>query len=382
MRLTDLEPMPRVLIADDQADIRLALQLLLKGQGYRTATADSPAAVLEGVSRGYDVLLMDLNYARDTTSGAEGLDLIPRVRTIDPALRVVVMTAWGTIDLAVEAMRRGAHDFVLKPWDNASLVRAVKSQQAARETDARGAGAFAAHDMSVAHRVQDRLLPQGTPRLATLEYAGQCLQAGPVGGDAYDFLDLAPGRLGLLLADASGRGVSAALLMAHLQASLRSHLAGGCADMTSLLRSVNRLFYSSTAPEHFATLFFGCYDDAGRRLRYVNCGQVPPFLLRTDGSCERLAPCAPALGLIEDWDGQPREAELAAGDTLLLFSDGVSDATGSEGEELGEARLEAALRAAGRLPLPMLLSSILETVQGFVGASHEDDATLVVARAL
>lgn len=382
MMVSDFQPAPRVLIADDQADVRLALQLLLKGQGYRTATVDSPAAVLEGVSRGFDVLLMDLNYARDTTSGAEGLDLIPRVRTLDPALRVVVMTAWGTIDLAVEAMRRGAHDFVLKPWDNASLVRTVKSQQAAREADSRNGGAFAAHDMSVAHRVQDRLLPQATPRLATLDYAGRCLQAGPVGGDAYDFLDLGPGSLGLLLADASGRGVSAALLMAHLQASLRSHLAGGSADMAGLLRSVNGQFFSATAPEHFATMFFGCYDDGARRLRYLNCGQVPPFLLRADGSCERLAPCAPALGLIDEWDGQPRETVLAPGDTLLLFSDGVSEASGPEGEEFGEARLEEALRAGRRLPLPALLASILETVKSFVGTRHEDDATLVVARAL
>lgn len=381
MMVSDVQPAPRVLIADDQADVRVALQLLLKGQGYRTATAESPAAVLEGVSRGFDVLLMDLNYARDTTSGAEGLDLIPRVRTLDPALRVVVMTAWGTIDLAVEAMRRGAHDFVLKPWDNAALVQAVKTQQSAREAESRGGRAFAVHDMSIAHRVQRRLLPQATPGLPTLEYAGRCLQAGPVGGDTYDFLDLAPSRVGLLLADASGRGVSAALLMAHLQASLRSHLARGCDDLAGLLRSVNALFFSSTAPEHFATLFFGCYDDAARRLRYMNCGQVPPFLLRADGGCERLASSAPALGLMDEWDGIPREVRLNPGDTLLLLSDGVSEAPGEDGEEFGETRLESALRSGARLPLAALLASILEAVKTFAGSRHEDDATLVVARA-
>jgi sigma-B regulation protein RsbU (phosphoserine phosphatase) len=381
MMVSEASPSPRVLIADDQADVRVALQLLLKGQGCRTATADSPAAVLDGVSRGFDVLLMDLNYARDTTSGAEGLDLIPRVRRLDPALRVVVMTAWGTIELAVEAMRRGAHDFVLKPWDNTALVRAVRAQQSARDAEAHGARAFAAHDMSIAHRVQNRLLPQAAPGLPTLEYAGRCLQAGPVGGDAYDFPSLAAGRVGLLLADASGRGVSAALLMAHLQASLRSHLERGCDDLAGLLRSVNALFFASTAPEHFATLFFGCYDDASRRLCYMNCGQVPPFLLRADGGCERLASSAPALGIIDDWDGTPGAVDLAPGDTLLLLSDGVSEAPGEDGEEFGETRLESALRAGARLPLPALLASILESVKAFAEARHEDDATLVVARA-
>jgi serine phosphatase RsbU (regulator of sigma subunit) len=203
-----------------------------------------------------------------------------------------------------------------------------------------------------------------------------------VGGDAYDFFDLDPGRLGLLLADASGRGVSAALLMAHLQASLRSHLARGCGDLARLLRSVNALFYSSTAPEHFATSFFGCYDDDARRLRYLNCGQVPPFLLRADGSCERLASNAPALGIMEAWDGTPRDVTLGRGDTLLLFSDGVSEAPGEDGEEFGETRLEAALRSGARLPLPALLATILEAVKAFAGPRHEDDATLVVARAL
>ena len=109
-------PTARILIADDQADIRLALHLLLKSAGFRTECVDSPEALLEALDRsGADVVLMDLNYTRDTTSGTEGLALLPRVRALDPHVAVVVMTAWATIDLSVEAMRRGAADFVLKP---------------------------------------------------------------------------------------------------------------------------------------------------------------------------------------------------------------------------------------------------------------------------
>jgi sigma-B regulation protein RsbU (phosphoserine phosphatase) len=223
------------------------------------------------------------------------------------------MTAWGTIELAVEAMRRGAHDFVLKPWDNRGLVRTLRAQEALRADEARGAGAFERRDLTVARRVQSRLLPQEPPRLETLELAGCCRPAGPVGGDVYDFLDLGAGRAGFLLGDASGRGVSAALLMAHLQASLRSQAVQSWRDPAGVLRAVNGQFFSATAPEHFATLFFACYEEGSRRLRYVNCGHLPPLLLRADGTSARLGPTAPGLGLLQAWDGVERPAAAVHG---------------------------------------------------------------------
>ena len=119
----------RILIADDQADVLEALRLLLKGEGYRTATVSSPAKVLAALQQDeFDVVLMDLNYARDTTSGQEGLDLLARIQALDSALPVVVMTAWANIELAVEAMRRGARDFIQKPWDNARLAAIIRNQ--------------------------------------------------------------------------------------------------------------------------------------------------------------------------------------------------------------------------------------------------------------
>src|SRR5437867_6883820 len=120
---------PRVLIADDQPDVLEALRLLLKGEGYRIESAGSPAAILDAIdSREFDAVLMDLNYARDTTSGREGLDLLTQIRAHDPTLPVVVMTAWGSVDVAVEAMRRGARDFVQKPWENARLLSILRTQ--------------------------------------------------------------------------------------------------------------------------------------------------------------------------------------------------------------------------------------------------------------
>src|SRR3954468_732990 len=120
---------PRVLIADDQPDVLEALRLLLKGEGYKIDSAGSPAAILEAIdSDEYDAVLMDLNYARDTTSGQEGLDLLSQLRAHDQTLPVVVMTAWGSVEVAVEAMRRGARDFVQKPWDNARLLAIIRTQ--------------------------------------------------------------------------------------------------------------------------------------------------------------------------------------------------------------------------------------------------------------
>src|SRR5271167_3487460 len=119
----------RILVADDQPDIREALRLLLKGEGFETETVASPAAVLSALeAREFDALLMDLNYARDTTSGQEGLDLLSNIRAKDSTLPIIVMTAWGSLELAVEAMRRGAKDFVQKPWENARLLAILKTQ--------------------------------------------------------------------------------------------------------------------------------------------------------------------------------------------------------------------------------------------------------------
>ena len=159
-----------------------------------------------------------------------------------------------------------------------------------------------AQEMQYARQVQSRLLPQQAPSLKTLDCAGKCIQTRAVGGDYYDFLDLGSGRLGLVLADISGKGMSAALLMANLQANLRGQYALALEDVPHLLRSVNRLFYKNTETSHYATMFFAVYDDETRRLRYVNCGHNPPMLLRANGELERLEATATVLGLFEEWD--------------------------------------------------------------------------------
>ena len=374
----------RIHVADDQPDVLVALHLLLKAEGYDVETADSPSAAIDAAARSrFDLVLMDLNYTRDTTSGAEGLELLGRLRALPQAPDVVVMTAWGTIELAVEAMRLGARGFVLKPWDNAALAHTLRAQieeRARRREVELGERGAAERDLALARRVQRQLLPRTGPPLATLEYAGDCREAGAVGGDGYDFLDLGPGTVGLMLTDTSGKGMGAALLMANLQATLRAEFARGGLDLPRRLEAVNALFLASTAPEHYATLFFGCYDDAARRLVYANCGHNPPLVLRADGSCERLLPTAPVMGLIADWTCEEAEVDIAPGDRLVVFSDGVTEARNAREEEFGEARLVEAVLREGPRPLALLPAAILAAVEGFTGTPQADDVTLLVAR--
>jgi serine phosphatase RsbU (regulator of sigma subunit) len=247
----------------------------------------------------------------------------------------------------------------------------------------------AAQELEFAREVQARLFPQKLPALATLEYAGRCLPARQVGGDYYDFLELRPGRLALVLADIAGKGVSGALLMANLQANLRSQYALALENLPHLLSSVNHLFYENTAENSYATLFFADYDDSSHRLHYANCGHLPPLLLRaTAGSAEaggtpvveRLQATSTVLGLFDDWQCGVAEVELRPDDVLVLYTDGVTEAANVQGEEFGESRLVEILRSQRHLPAASLLEAIVAAVQQFSPLEQADDITLVVAR--
>lgn len=236
-----------------------------------------------------------------------------------------------------------------------------------------------AAELAIAHEVQSSLFPQRMPPLETLDYAGNCKEAYAIGGDYYDFLDMGRGRVGFVLADVSGKGVCAALLMASLQASLRSQRALALEDPAGLFRSVNTLFCESVRLGFFATLFFAEYSDATRELHYVNCGHHPAFLVRANGSFEKLHSTATVLGVFEKWDCFVRGAKMAPGDILVMYSDGVTEAQSESGEFFGEERLLAAVRASAGLPAADILRAIAASAQKFGGEVQEDDLTLVVA---
>ena len=250
-----------------------------------------------------------------------------------------VASIWGAYTLFEDL---DANAFMLVSVD--PLTREIEAHQRAR-ADREEAERLSAHERSIAMQVQARLFPQQRPESATLDYAGRCVQARQVGGDYYDFLDLGDDLLGLLVGDISGKGIGAALLMANLQANVRSQSAGAPDRLVELLRSVNGLFYANTPDNAYATLFFAVYDGRCRRLRYVNCGHPPALLLRADGALERLRTTAGVIGLFEPWDCTMAECQLREGDTLAIYSDGVTEALSETGEEFGDERLERALVA-------------------------------------
>jgi len=237
-----------------------------------------------------------------------------------------------------------------------------------------------AQELEIAKQVQSRLFPQVHPELKTVEYAGMCLQAREVGGDYFDFLDLGQQRLGFILGDVSGKGIAAALLMANLQANLRSQCAMAVDQPEVLLRSVNRLFYENTGDSAYASLFFAEYDDATRRLRYANCGHLSGLLLRRDNRLDRLDSTSTLLGLFRDWNCRTLDCEVLPGDLLVLYTDGVTEAYNDAGEEFGEPRLIDALRQHRDLPCEKLLATILDEVRQFGSQEQHDDITLIVAK--
>jgi len=237
-----------------------------------------------------------------------------------------------------------------------------------------------AQELEIAKQVQAQLFPQTLPPLRTLEYAGTCIQARKVGGDYYDFLDLGQERLGFVIGDISGKGIAAALLMANLQASLRSQCAIAVDQLQRFLRSVNQLFCENTPNGSFATLFFAEYDDNAGRLRYANCGHLSALLLRSDNTLERLESTATVLGVFKEWDCTIGECQLRAGDTLALYTDGITESYDAAQEEFGEGRLIEALRRNCGLSSQCLMDSIVAEVQKFSPQEQHDDITLIIAK--
>jgi serine phosphatase RsbU (regulator of sigma subunit) len=283
--------------------------------------------------------------------------------------------AWGGV--FTRFMDVDGNSFALVGFDEVNQKIAEQRQLAVARLESERR---AAQELEIAKQVQARLFPQRLPSIETLEYAGICIQARQVGGDYHDFLDLGRGRYGLIIADISGKGMPAALMMANLQANLRSLCAIALDEPERLLRSVNQLFYENTNDSAYATLIFAEYDDQTRRLRYANCGHLAVLLLRHDGTVERLDSTCTVVGLFKDWDCSMQECQLFSGDTLVLYTDGITESFSDTEGEFGEERLIEALERHRELPPQALVPSIVNEVKEFTHHEQQDDITLIVAK--
>jgi len=375
---------PRILIADDQHDLLDALRLLLKGEGIVMDTVTSPDAVVDAVARGtYDLLLMDLNYTGDTTSGREGIDLLARVQQHDSLLPVVVMTGWGSVDLAVEAMRRGVCDFVQKPWDNYQLLNTLRTEIDKGRTR-RQQRQLEAREVDEALRIQRKLLPATLPQLDGCELAASWQPASGVSGDCYDAIAFGPSRLGLSIADVVGKGIPAALLMSNLQAAVRA-FATEAAQPAELCQQVNRILCRNIAEGRFISFFYCTLDTELGVMTYSNAGHYPPILVHVDGSVERLGKGGPVMGVFADAVYEQSRAAVGSGDRLVLFTDGMTevlradaDPNGPEHLDFGEERLMELAVEHRACSAPALQARLATAVTTFAGGTFQDDATLII----
>jgi phosphoserine phosphatase RsbU/P len=387
-------PTARILIADDQPDVLNALRLLLKGQGYETEGVASPAELLRAMeAREFDLLLMDLNYARDTTSGREGLDLLSHLKENEDAPVIVVMTGWATVGLAVEAMQYGVADFVEKPWTNTRLLEILQKQialgrerrasrrRAVQENQDHREIALQFHlqerEVAEARSIQQGLLPKSIPQQAGYEIAGAWQPAQSVGGDYYDVLEFDEGSLGLCIADVAGKGLPAALLMSNLQAAVRG-LASNSLSPDGLCARLNSLVCHNTGNDRFITFFYAQLDGPARLLKYTNAGHNAPILVHRNGAHERLEAGGGVLGVFPHQTFASGAAQLAPGDRVIFFTDGVTEACNAAGEEFGDARLLHMLQEHRLATASALQEKILAVVGEFSQGHWHDDATLLI----
>ncbi|MDD5543627.1 MAG: SpoIIE family protein phosphatase [Acidobacteriia bacterium] len=370
----------RTLIADDQPDVLQALTLLLKDRGYEIHAVNSPAGLLESLHSGsFDVVLMDLNYTRDTTSGDEGMDLLTQIRLFDENLPVVAMTAWGSVELAVEAIHRGVGDFVLKPWNNQHLLTVLEKQvQLGREKrkkllrEEEQENAFLE-----AREIQRGLIPQEIPQIPGFEISCVWQPAQAVGGDSFDIFKFNETQLAFCIADVVGKGMPAALLMSNLQAAVRS-FASEEVSPKETCNHLNRILGPNLGSGKFITFFYGHLDAGTRRLRYANAGHNAPIVIRAELSPFRLSEGGAALGAFQDWSYGQGIIQLQSGDRIVLFTDGITEACKPNGEEYGESRLLTVLAQAGTLSAEALQKKIFSSVIEFTDGAFQDDATLIV----
>nr|AUN37194.1 serine phosphatase RsbU [uncultured bacterium] len=522
---------PRTLIADDQPDVLEAIALLLKGEGFQTEAVTSPSAALDAIkSRNFDILLMDLNYARDTTSGQEGLDLLTHVQAIDDSLPIVVMTAWGSVELAVEAMQRGVRDFVLKPWDNHRLVTTLRTQIAAGRqlrriqnlraenqklgSEIRAAANFKTmltlsaerlqqaldshmvviftratyenrfyatakagvndeairglrfeatdtlitlmqapfdprsgnlseeeksrldrmnstlmipirvkddlfgfislagnprqeaydaeemrflesvasqiateihsfrlhgqeNEMVEARQIQQRLLPRTIPQIQGIEIASAWRPALAVSGDYYDVLKFSETQIAMCIADVSGKGMPAALLMSNVQAAVKA-FASATLGSAELCEKVNNVVSTNLPDDKFITFFYCMVDTQNRKLSYSNAGHSRGIVVRQNGQTVNLDKGGAVLGPFPDWQYDQGIVELQSGDRILLFTDGVTEIRNLDGEEFGEDRLIDLLVEYRGFTADQLQQMVMSAVTRFSGEIFQDDATLLI----
>ena len=367
---------PSLLVVDDEpANLQKLRRTFVSDFVVREA-GSGEEALRHLRSEQYAVIITDQRM-----SGISGVELLRESLALSPQAVRIILTGYTEVEDLMGAINEGqVHRYIVKPWDPFSLRRTVLQDLELQQL--REENRSLTEQLRIAAQVQSQLFPRRRPLVPKLEYAGLCRLARSVGGDYYDFLELQPGRLWMAVGDIAGKGMSAALLMANLQGLLRSHAPLYADELDRLLASLNEQMCETSDGSQFASLFYARFDSVMKTLRYVNAGHPPPLLLR-GGNVEWMGATGPPVGLFEEAAFEVRELPMQTGDLLVVYTDGITEAEGPDGEMFGERRLEELVGRHCDLPVKALVDTILESAALFSGgAVQQDDQALVVARVL
>ncbi len=369
--------MSRILIVEDDPAILCGLRDNLEFESHQVLTAsDGEAGYRSLCDNQPDLVILDLMLPK-----LSGYDLCRRVRGEGFNAPILMLSARSQEGDRVLGLDLGANDYVSKPFSLRELlarVRALLRHEREHHLDEERLNS----ELKLAEKVQQELFPRVLPHAPGLDYAGICRPARGVSGDYYDFLPLGDGKLGLLLADVSGKGMSAALLGASLHAAVRANASAAGDRCGEVLAKANTLLYDTTAAERYATVFYGVYDPASRVLTYANAGHCPPMVLR-QGTCIRLDSITPPAGILPVLPALQNSIELTQGDWLLIFSDGIPEAPDENGEEFGDDGLLGALGRLGGGTAAGVCEGIVNEVRNHVREQRQpDDITVIAVKVL
>ncbi|HWC16677.1 MAG TPA: fused response regulator/phosphatase, partial [Terriglobales bacterium] len=316
------------------------------------------------------------NYTLDTTSGSEGLDLISSIRKINAADPVLVITAWGTIELAVEALQRGASDFIQKPWTNSQLIQKTRDL-IERAEQARKANVEAEEEQQLSAEIQRKLLSLKLPQQHGITVSGDSRSMRYVGGDYCHLTPLAASKFAVSIADVAGKGVPGALLTASLR-GLEKSIVTHDVHPQQLCSSLNEALSEIMPIGRFVSFFFAVIDTESRTLSYSNAGHNPPVLVRADGSALELRVGGGVLGLFAEWTYEQAQLKLESGDRLVLYTDGITEVESRDDEEFGLERVKRIVIGNRSGSPEDIQRSLMQAVTEHCEGRFQDDATVVV----
>ena len=370
----------KILVVDDEPDLeQLVLQRMrreIRRGRYTFVFAHNGVEALERLNEDHeiDMVLSDINMPR-----MDGLTLLEQIPSVTSNIRSVVVSAYGDMKNIRTAMNRGAFDFVTKPVDfedlKVTVERTLRHLVMWREAlEARDRLVSIQNELDVANKMQQSILPTEFPRGEGYQIFANMEPAREVGGDFYDVVRLEEGRVGLTIADVSGKGVPAALFMMSSRTQLKGAAIGGSGGPGAVLREVNQLLVEDNEATMFVTVFHAIFDPASGRLAYANGGHNPPLVVHADGSAEALPTSSGlALGLTPDVDYEEHEAELAPGDTVVFYTDGVTEAEDGKNELFGTERLERVFEGAPPQDAEQATRAVFAAVHAFAGGAPQSD---------